>query len=166
MAFSSAPLLYFSCCRPLCDICRAVSLLCLLCGRTFLNEMYFDLRNRRVGSSWRRDPIYLGQSRGSRSREETVPIVSEAVRLGKLVPTTRRKNRPEPQSSRCDFELCYIKAGGDLGFYKGGCPIPLKGAPPPNYSDPCYRNQTIFLALEKIVGARRSYKIELCQITY
>ena len=55
--------------------------------------------------------------------------------------------------------------GADLGFYKGGCPILLKGAPkvecppPPNYFDPCYRNQTIFLALEKIVGARRSYDI-------
>ena len=55
--------------------------------------------------------------------------------------------------------------GADLGFYKGGCPIHLKGAPeverpPPNYFDPCYRNQTIFLALEKIVGARRSYDIQ------
>jgi len=54
--------------------------------------------------------------------------------------------------------------GADLGFYKGGCPIHLKTgtggrAPPPNYFDPCYRNQTIFLALEKIVGARRSYDI-------
>ena len=30
---------------------------------------------------------------------------------------------------------------------------------PPNYFDPCYRNQTIVLALEEIVGARRSYDI-------
>ena len=36
-----------------------------------------------------------------------------------------------------------ILTGADLGFYKGGCPIHLKGAPP-NYFDPCYRNQTIF----------------------
>ena len=59
-------------------------------------------------------------------------------------------------------------AGADLGFYKGGCPIHMKGAPeeknfkkfpPPNYFDPCYRNQTIVLALEEIVGARRSYDI-------
>jgi len=34
--------------------------------------------------------------------------------------------------------------GADLGFYKGGCPIHLKGAPPPHYFDPCYRKQTIF----------------------
>jgi len=52
-----------------------------------------------------------------------------------------------------------LKAGADLGFYKGGCPIHLKGAPlPPNYFDPRYLNQTI-LALEEIVGARRSYDI-------
>ena len=51
------------------------------------------------------------------------------------------------------------KAGAELGFYKGGCPIHLKGAPP-NYFDPCYRNQTIFLALEEIAGARRSYDIK------
>jgi len=51
------------------------------------------------------------------------------------------------------------ETGADLAFYKGGCPIHLKGAPPPNYFDPCYRNQTIFLALEDIVGARRSYDI-------
>ena len=35
------------------------------------------------------------------------------------------------------------KAGADLGFYKGGCPIHLKGASP-NSIDPCCRNQTIF----------------------
>jgi len=40
---------------------------------------------------------------------------------------------------------CCSHSGADLGFYKGGCPIHLKGAPPPpNYFDPCYRNQTIF----------------------
>ena len=42
----------------------------------------------------------------------------------------------------------YRQSGADLRFYKGGCPIHLKGAlevePPPNYFDPCYRNQTIF----------------------
>jgi len=61
--------------------------------------------------------------------------------------------------------LCRVLiAGADLGFYKGGCPIDVKGAPRPsplpNYFDPCYRNQTIFLALKEIVGARRSYDIE------
>jgi len=49
--------------------------------------------------------------------------------------------------------------GAGLEFYKGGYPIYLKGALPPNYFDPCYLNQTIFLALEEIVGARRSYDI-------
>jgi len=56
--------------------------------------------------------------------------------------------------------------GADLGFYKGGCPIHLKGAPPPNYFDPYYRNQTIF-------GIRRNSwrqavvrHLELCQIPY
>ena len=38
-------------------------------------------------------------------------------------------------------------SGADLGFYKGGCPIHLKGAPLsaplPNCFDQCYRNQTI-----------------------
>jgi len=29
----------------------------------------------------------------------------------------------------------------------------------PNYFDPCYRTQTIYLALEEIVGARQSYDI-------
>ena len=53
----------------------------------------------------------------------------------------------------------HADAGADLGFYKGGYQIHLKGAPPPNYFDPCYRDQTIFLALEEIVGARRSYDI-------
>ena len=33
------------------------------------------------------------------------------------------------------------------------------GRGPSNYFDPCYRKQTIFLALEEIVGARRSYDI-------
>jgi len=32
-------------------------------------------------------------------------------------------------------------------------------APPAHYFDPCYRNRTIFLALEETVGARRSYDI-------
>ena len=60
-----------------------------------------------------------------------------------------------------DGVLFAVHPGSDLGFYKGGCPIHLKGAPPspPNYFDPCYRNQTISLALEEIVGARRSYDI-------
>ena len=36
-----------------------------------------------------------------------------------------------------------------------------RGTAAPNYFDPCYRNQTIFLAFEEIglVGARRSYDI-------
>jgi len=63
-----------------------------------------------------------------------------------------RRPRPRPRYA-CSY------SGAELGFYKGGCPIHLKGAPPPNYSDPCYRNQTIVLALEEIVGARRSYDI-------
>jgi len=41
------------------------------------------------------------------------------------------------------MQVCSSPAA-DLGFYKGGCPIHLKGAPPPSYFDPCYRNQTIF----------------------
>jgi len=48
--------------------------------------------------------------------------------------------------------------GADLGFYKGGCPI-HPSRPPPNYFNVCYPNQTIFGALEEIVGARRSYDI-------
>jgi len=33
------------------------------------------------------------------------------------------------------------------------------GRAPPDYFDPCYWNQTMFLASEEIVGARRSYDI-------
>ena len=39
-------------------------------------------------------------------------------------------------------ELWHIHAGADLEFYKGGCPIHLKGAPLPSYFDPCYRGGT------------------------
>ena len=44
-----------------------------------------------------------------------------------------------------------IDACADLGFYKGGCPIHLKGAslPRPNYFDPCYRNQTVLFGLRR-----------------
>ena len=34
-----------------------------------------------------------------------------------------------------------------------------RGTAPSNYFDPCYRNQTMFLALEEIVGAGRSHDI-------
>ena len=42
-------------------------------------------------------------------------------------------------------------AGVDLGFYKIGCPIHLKGAPlsAPNYFDPYYQKQTIFWPQKK-----------------
>jgi len=50
--------------------------------------------------------------------------------------------------------------GADLGFYKGGCPIHLKGAPPPpQLFWRMLPESNIFLALEEIVGARRSYDI-------
>ena len=38
-----------------------------------------------------------------------------------------------------------------------------RGTAPPNYFDPRYLNQTI-LALEEIVGARRSYDIAMCYV--
>ena len=51
-------------------------------------------------------------------------------------------------------------AGADLGFYKGGCPIHLKGTPPPpQLFWPMLPEPNNLLALEEIVGARRSYDI-------
>ena len=52
-------------------------------------------------------------------------------------------------------------AGADLGFYKGGCPIHLKGAPlsaPPIILTHVTGTKQFF-ALEEIVGARQSYDI-------
>ena len=62
-------------------------------------------------------------------------------------------------------------SGADLGFYKGGCPIHLKGAPEverrrsnifpafsifkfsaAHYFDPCHRNQTIFWPYKKYLA--------------
>ena len=51
------------------------------------------------------------------------------------------------------------KAGADLGFYKGGCPIYLKGAPEVERPPPMLPEPNNFLALEEIVGVRRSYDI-------
>ena len=45
----------------------------------------------------------------------------------------------------------------DLGFYKGGCPTHLKGAPQLIW--PMLPELNNFLALEEIFGARRSYDI-------
>ena len=58
--------------------------------------------------------------------------------------------------------------GADVGFYKGGCHglIHLKGAPPPNYFDPCYRNQTIFWPCINSWRQAVVRHLELCQIPY
>ena len=55
--------------------------------------------------------------------------------------------------------LTHWLTGVYLGFYQGGCPIHLKGAPNPNYFDPCYRNQTIFLDLEEIIVKTKTANI-------
>ena len=73
-----------------------------------------------------------------------------------------------------------INAGADLGFYKGGCPIHLKGAPeverrrsnifpafyvfkfsapPPIILSHVTGTNQFLLALEETVGARRSYDV-------
>ena len=60
-------------------------------------------------------------------------------------------------SERLSISSKHVKSGADRGFYKGGCPIHLKGAPEVEH-----RRLNIFpafLALEEVVGARRSYDI-------
>jgi len=58
-------------------------------------------------------------------------------------------------------------AGADLGFYKGGCPIHLKGTPPPSII------LTHATGTKQFVGLRRNSwrqavvrHLELCQIPY
>ena len=65
-------------------------------------------------------------------------------------------------------ELWHVHAGADLEFYKGGCPIHLKGAPLPQLFWPMLpgRNQTIFFVLEEIGPSWRQAVVrhlELCQ---
>jgi len=57
-------------------------------------------------------------------------------------------------------EIGHSISGADLEFYKGRCPIHLKGrAPSPQLFWPMLSEQNNFLALEEIVGGRRSYDI-------
>jgi len=51
--------------------------------------------------------------------------------------------------------MCYFRHGSRI--LQGRVSNPSERGTTPNYFDPCYRNQTIFLAVEEIVGARRSY---------
>ena len=97
-----------------------------------------------------------------------------------LVPKLPVLYWPSERELRCKIEgnfrvRIYMTqfTGADLGFYKGGCPIHLKGAPPPNYFDPCYRKQRIFRRnFKKNSYRRNSWRqavvrhLELCQIPY
>ena len=89
----------------------------------------------------------------------------------------RNRNRNRVVNDRCvgssltfvrkiPIPLSFPSSGADLVFYKGGCPIHLKGAPEKNFPPPpiisihVTGTKQFFLALEEVVGARRSYDIQ------
>ena len=104
-----------------------------------------------------------------------ISIASSVFAVLISVPNTRRQHSDKLQTtqrakwlaSNKPSSLCAACAGADLGFYKGGCPIHLKGAPPPPIILTHVTGTKQFFGLRRNSSRQAVVRhLELCQIPY